>query len=214
MSPTHAIIALKSPRTAKSRLQPVLNPEQRRVLFYAMAEQMLAALQALPGIVGLHVVTPCAEVARRMLGDRVNIIRENGACGLNGAFEFAQAQLPSAGHRVLMLPGDLPLVSAAAITSLLQYQTAPVVIVPDRRHSGTNALLLGAGVRLPLQFGPGSLQRHLRVAHALGLATQVAEIAALGLDIDEPADLEEMGRHALMHLPAAPPVPEWQHATV
>ena len=44
----------------------------------------------------------------------------------------------------------------------------------------------------PPHFGPGSFARHLAAADAMGLACRVVELAGLGLDVDEPRDLEAL----------------------
>ena len=54
---TWALVPLKSPDRAKSRLAGVLSPVQRTTLFFALAERVIHALRGTPGIDNVVVVT-------------------------------------------------------------------------------------------------------------------------------------------------------------
>ncbi len=65
-------------------------------------------------------------------------------------------------ERVLLVPGDCPLLDPVELDALID-RPAParsVLIVPDRHGSGTNALLISPPVRFLPAFGPGSRARH------------------------------------------------------
>jgi len=70
-------------------------------------------------------------------------------------------------------------------------RSSEVVIVPDRRRSGTNALYLRPPSRITPRFGRESFAAHRRAA---GTAGRVLSIARLGLDIDTPSDLIALRR--------------------
>jgi len=76
---------------------------------------------------------------------------------------------------------------------------APVVIVPDRHGSGTNALLLTPPYAIAPAFGTGSFARHAALAHG---RAEVCEVPSLGLDVDTPDDLAAL-RSALDARPQA-----------
>ena len=81
-----AIVPLKSPDTAKSRLAQVLSPEQRRALFFELARRVLTALQETSGISQVAVVTASEEVARFAQGFDAMILREPCDAGTAQAF--------------------------------------------------------------------------------------------------------------------------------
>ena len=78
-----AVVPLKSPSLAKSRLAGVLTAEQRRAWFFEMAHRALSALRACRGIDGVAVISADAEVAR--------FARERGALVLEEAREQGTA---------------------------------------------------------------------------------------------------------------------------
>ncbi len=70
-------------------------------------------------------------------------------------------------------------------------QASPIVVLsPDRRRSGTNALLMAPPGTIEYGFGPDSFERHVRSAEAAGARVEIIELPTLGLDVDAPEDLE------------------------
>ena len=65
-----------------------------------------------------------------------------------------------------------------------------VVIAPDRRRRGTNALLLSPADLIEYDFGGNSFVRHCERARRAGARLEVVELPSLGLDLDLPEDLE------------------------
>jgi len=97
--------------------------------------------------------------------------------------------------RVLLVPGDTPLIEAHEITALLERAERDgtgAVIVPDRHGSGTNALLLAPPIAMAPSFGENSLARHRANAAKAGLTHRVEAIPSLLLDVDTPDDLAEL----------------------
>ena len=84
-----AVVPLKSPETAKSRLADALSGSQRRELFFSMARHVLQTLRASPGITQVAVVTSSNEVAHlaQEYGCRVMIeraaLRSGGTVGIH-----------------------------------------------------------------------------------------------------------------------------------
>jgi 2-phospho-L-lactate guanylyltransferase len=191
-----AVVPLKSPEHAKTRLAGCLSPAQRRQLLFDLAARTIDALQATPAIDAVAVVTASAEIAAFAQARGARPLLQLTETGTAAAFAAAIAQLrPLNLDRLLMIAGDLPLISAAALQTLC----APcagidVTIVPDRHRAGTNALLCVPPDVLAPCFGERSFQRHLAAARAANLRARILEIDALALDLDEPADLEELRR--------------------
>lgn len=117
---------------------------------------------------------------------------------LNAALEQATSFARDQGAgAVLVLPADLPLLTLAEVEKLWQasqqlYSARAMVIAPDGRNEGTNALLVRPPGALRYQFGPDSFRRHCRQAQALGMAWHVQRSTRLGLDVDVPADLDDL----------------------
>ena len=103
---------------------------------------------------------------------------------------------------ILVVPGDLPAVSAgelgrvvrAAVAVLAERVAAGsppnaiVAIVPDRGGTGTNVLLVAPPGAIAFQFGEGSRAAHAAAARRAG-AAYVELGGPLGLDLDTPDDL-------------------------
>jgi 2-phospho-L-lactate guanylyltransferase len=190
---TWALVPLKSRERAKSRLATVLSPEQRTHLFFALARQVILTLQTTRGIDAVAVITASAEIAAfaRSLG--ATPILQSADFGMSAAFELAVGELQIANaRRVLMLPGDLPLISSVALEALLAAagNEPGVVVVPDRHRTGTNALLCAPPRALSPCFGGHSFERHMQAAQAARLDAHIFEHEALALDLDHPEDLD------------------------
>ena len=194
-----AVVPLKSPETAKSRLAPTLSATQRRELFFLMARHVLQTLRATPGISEVAVVTSSDDVARLAQDYRARVIRQLADAGTAQAFSAAISDLrPLQLDRVLLISGDLPLLSTAAVTTLLAARArgAGVVVVPDRRRIGTNALLCAPPDALAPCFGANSFAKHVALARDHGVSTTTLELDELALDLDDAEDLEYL-RHRL-----------------
>jgi 2-phospho-L-lactate/phosphoenolpyruvate guanylyltransferase len=188
-----AVVPLKSPENAKSRLSGVLSPVQRRQLLFTLAERVIRALQATRGINDVAIVTASKEIAAfaRRLG--AQLILQSAEAGTAAAFAAAIQQLqPLQLQRLLMIAGDLPLVSPAAIEQVIACADSQpgVVVVPDRHRVGTNALLCAPPEVMAPCFGQDSFQLHLRAAETAGIAAHVLEVNELALDLDVADDLE------------------------
>lgn len=196
---TWALVPLKSSERAKSRLAEVLDVEQRRRLFFALAERVILALHESRNIDAVAVVTSSREVAEFAKALGAMPILQEADVGMSPALESALWSLQTMQpERVLMVPGDLPLICARAVDAIFDTQTSHehVVLVPDRRHEGTNALLCSPPQAIAPHFGCASFARHLSAARAANIATRVVEIAELALDLDCADDLNYLRNHA------------------
>ena len=183
------VVPVKDLHSAKSRLSPALDPEDRAELTLHMLGHVLAALRE-AGLENVCVVSPDSDV--------LGVAREYGASpllqegrGLNPALEEARIWTVRRGaSSLLVLPADLPFLKAQDIPTLLEEEGPRVVISPDKAWTGTNALLLRPPDALPFAFGPDSFEIHLRLARERGLAVSVHELPNLALDLDTAEDLE------------------------
>ena len=92
--------------------------------------------------------------------------------------------------RVLLVPGDTPLLAVDEVEALLAGAgDSEVVIVPDRHDTGTNALVLTPPTAIEPSFGPDSLARHVAAAQAAGVNHRVERVPSLIFDVDTAEDL-------------------------
>jgi 2-phospho-L-lactate guanylyltransferase len=124
---------------------------------------------------------------------KVPVIVDTGE-DLNGALTEAHRMLLESGYReVLILPADLPTITAADIDGLTHAGgIGGFAIAPDTVGSGTNALCLASAQPFRFQFGLGSRYLHLQEAERMGLSPQVVHLPGLQFDVDSPADLSRL----------------------
>jgi 2-phospho-L-lactate guanylyltransferase len=111
--------------------------------------------------------------------------------GLNAALNQAREWAMARGAQVLLvLPADLPRLTCGDITTMLDLAREPrcVVIAPDARDEGTNALLLCPPDALNFAFGPQSFYEHCAQAETSQLASHIYRSPTVALDLDTPAD--------------------------
>ena len=83
----------------------------------------------------------------------------------------------------------LPLVIYYAAKNDKSKDPPVVVVAPDRRNEGTNALLVCPAGLIEYEYGPGSFQRHCQRAVDAGARLEICELPSLALDMDLPEDL-------------------------
>jgi 2-phospho-L-lactate/phosphoenolpyruvate guanylyltransferase len=177
------LVPVKALAEAKGRLAPEVGPLQRRLLAIAMFEDVVAALQAVPGLDRPVVVSPDREVWRRADAMGCRVVEEPpGAGDLNGA--LAAAAAATNGSALLVVAADLPLASAAGLERVLAAATAPVAVVPSHDGGGTNVLAWRDPASFAPSFGPASAARHLAVPGAVRV-----DEPGLALDVDTAGDL-------------------------
>jgi 2-phospho-L-lactate guanylyltransferase len=189
---TIAILPVKSFGAAKQRLSPALGAGTRQALAQAMFSDVLGSLRHVPGLDEIAVVTadPVAESAA--FGERVRVLRDGERGGQSRAASIGIRYAVAAGlERVLLVPGDTPLLDPVEVAGLLE-RAPDVAIVPDRHGTGTNALVLRPPDAIEPSFGPGSFERHLRAAESAGVAYSAERVPSLMLDVDTAADLAEL----------------------
>ena len=186
-----AILPIKSFDQAKQRLSETLDPVTRRVLAEAMFSDVLVALRRSTLIESVLVVSGDHGAQRIAAGYGATVI-EDQELGHNEAVALGiQRAVELGAPRVLLVPGDCPLLDPRELDELLSRPAATrsAVVVPDRHGSGTNALLLTPPDALVPAFGPGSRQRHESIAGRAGLEVQTVPVDSLALDVDTPEDL-------------------------
>ena len=186
---TAVVIPVRTFEGAKSRLGAVLDAEERRDLVERLLKRTIAAALATPGVAEVVVVSPDPGVLEVAVtaGARPLLQRSRG---LNPALHEGRAAIRS--DRLLVLPADLPGVTADALAAILAAGDAAgapaVVLAPDRHGRGTNALLLAPPDVIDPAFGGDSRADHAWLASSAD-AVFVEVPGELALDIDTPDDL-------------------------
>jgi 2-phospho-L-lactate guanylyltransferase len=187
------IVPVKPLRRGKSRLAGILSEEERTQLNVSMLSHTLKVLKQVPEIEHTLVVSrdPAALALARDFGAKT--LLEDGSPQLNTALRRATAVAQAyATEGILILPADLPLLNPEDVQEIISRSRKPpvVVISPDRRGSGTNALLVSPSGLIDYCFGPGSFQRHCERANNANVPLEVVELLAIGIDLDLPSDLD------------------------
>jgi 2-phospho-L-lactate guanylyltransferase len=191
-----AILPVKRFAAAKRRLAAGIDDERREAIVAAMLEDVLEAIGEARSIERTIVVSdePRAVVVATTAG--AEIVPDPGEDGHPGAVLAGIARAEQLGaERVVLLPGDCPLLEPRELDRLLTGIPAGyVAIVPDRHGTGTNALALAPPGAIRPAFGEGSCARHVAAAREAGIPFAVEEVPSLALDLDTPADVVALTR--------------------
>ena len=184
-----ALVAINARVDCKSRLAGKLPVDRRLSLVRAMLERALTALRGSHTVTNIAVVTP----ERDTIPADVKVIQDPGG-GLNAALDAARKILVGDGaSELLVLPADLPLVTAAEIDQLVESgRRTGFAIATDAAGGGTNALYIAPPAPFRFRFGPGSRLCHLEEAARLGLEAKLLRSHGLEFDLDGPADLDRL----------------------
>jgi 2-phospho-L-lactate guanylyltransferase len=197
---TLAVLPIKNFTEAKQRLETVLTPGPRRALAEAMFSDVLTALRRSTAVEDILVVTR-DHGAQQIAGGHGALVLDDEEPGQSPAAVLGvRYALDHEYDRVLLVPGDCPMLSQREIDQLIAqpFQAPSALIVPDRHGTGTNALLLSPPDALVPAFGPDSRERHVANAEMVGTTPELVSVASLELDIDTPDDLEVL-RGLLQH---------------
>ncbi len=190
---TLAILPVKKFEDAKQRLAETLPGGTRAALVQAMFSDVLVALRHAERIDAIAVVTVDPMAQARVRAERVLLLEDTRQAGQSVATEIGvRHALDERFDRVLLVPGDAPLLDPIEVDALLDAAEADglsAVIVPDRHGTGTNALAIAPPDALAPSFGPGSLERHIEAAEQSALAYRVEEVESLLYDVDTADDL-------------------------
>jgi 2-phospho-L-lactate guanylyltransferase len=194
---TRAVLPIKSFVEAKQRLTRELSPGPRRALAEAMFSDVLITLRRCKAIDEIVVVSS-DHAAQQIAGGHGASVLEDETPGHSEAAMVAIRDALEAGvARVLLVPGDCPLLDGKELELLLSRPESQrmAVIVPDRHGTGTNALLLSPPDVLAPSFGPDSAARHTAAAESSGVPHAIVEVPTLALDIDTAEDLDALRAH-------------------
>ncbi|HUO82592.1 MAG TPA: 2-phospho-L-lactate guanylyltransferase, partial [Gammaproteobacteria bacterium] len=184
-----AVVPIKRRSAAKQRLGGRLSPELRLALTRTMLESVVDALRNSRGVDRIAF----ASVERDTIPEEFPVLPDTGG-GLNAVLEDARRTLIARGAgTLLVLPADLPLISAADIDAVVKSgRRGGFALGADDAGRGTNALFLRTSAAFRFQFGPDSRARHLEEAMRIGCMPAEVSSPGLSLDVDEPQDLDRL----------------------
>ena len=185
------ILPVKRLDAAKSRLDSLFDPGQRRELAAAMLEDALD-LCARATFLSWHVLSADEIVLRKAAERGFETLEDPPDGGLNDSLASAIDRLSGA-DSVTIIPADTPLATASDLQDILDTGAiSDVVVVPADRDAGTNGLYLSPPDLMAPRFGESSFSGYLRNAHETGLRCSILPLEGLALDIDSPEDIDEL----------------------
>jgi 2-phospho-L-lactate guanylyltransferase len=188
-----AIIPIKPLRRGKSRLSSVLSEDKREGLNQYLLTSTLQCLKNISKIDHILVISydPSALTLARKFGARTVLENRNTNinCALRKATLAAKAINSS---KILIVPADLPLLTKDDILAVIGKSGDPpeIVIVPDRKMSGTNILLINPIGAIKYDFGEWSFRKHVEQAERKKINIKICERKNLSFDLDLPEDWE------------------------
>jgi len=193
------VLPLKALSPVKSRLAPVLSPDQREGLMKAMIGDVLAALQNCPHVEGILLVSRDPNVPALAAEYGAEILNLEKDEDLNSAVNAASDHLLEKGvKRALILHGDIPMARSSHLSRLIEESAkSDLTLLACRHGQGTNAMLTTLPARIPFLYGQDSYQRHLKAARQSGLDVRTIDFPELALDVNSPEDLLALCRHYL-----------------
>ncbi len=194
-----ALVPVKKLSDAKQRLEPFLGAE-REGLSRAMLTDVLDALCLCELIDRVMVVTADDQVADIARQRGISVTAEPAGAEMNTAIDHGVWAIKRRqGRRVLIVPSDIPLLTADEIDRLIRDFTrqainyrAAIGITPSADRGGTNCLLIDTHQTFLFQYGPKSFNLHCSVARVFSTNIVILDSDTVSMDIDEPCDILDL----------------------
>jgi len=200
-----AIIPVKTLNTAKHRLAPLLEENERRMLCLTMFEDVVDALIHSKNLDYIVVVTNDVEILKKAKNFGIKALHDSGK-GLNESLMIATKFCVKIGARnVTVVPMDIPLIKPKDVDDVISMGEGfekVVVISPSKDGYGTNLLFRQPPNIISTKFGVGSFEKHRETALAKNVYFKVYKNPRVALDIDKPEDLIEfikIGKNTKTH---------------
>ncbi len=186
------LIPVKDLSNAKQRLGAALDQQHRSQLAEAMLRDVLTAASGVRSRIDVALVTG-DERAKEMAAEfGFLVIEDTHNESETAAIEMATAWCEAQGYdTTVVIPGDIPLARSEELQQALD--AAPeegMVLAPAYDRRGSNCILRRPASIIPLRFGNDSFLPHCEAMQRTGKALVILEFAGIGLDIDNPHELE------------------------
>ncbi|MFN3705724.1 MAG: 2-phospho-L-lactate guanylyltransferase [Thermoflexales bacterium] len=186
-----ALVPVKPLLQVKTRLSACLEPQARASLMADSLQRLAYVLRDAAVADQIAVISRDPDVLAWAQQSGLVALREHGN-DLNAALRQGRRRLRAA-EALLVLAADLLAVQPNDLRTMVQLArecaSRCVVLAPDRRGSGTNALLLKPPSVIDFAFGEDSARRHAAQAMAKRVPVHWYHSETIGLDIDWPEDL-------------------------
>jgi len=187
-----AIIPIKPLSRGKSRLSSVLSDQERENLNHNLLNRSINCLKQVQEIDQIIIIShdPAVLSLSREFG--VKTLQENRNTNLNNALRKAtQAAKAFNATKLLIIPADLPFMMPEDLISMIyKSKSAPeIIIAPDRKMYGTNALFINPTGILDYDFGQWSFKKHIEQAERKKISVVIYNNDRLGFDLDLPEDM-------------------------
>jgi 2-phospho-L-lactate guanylyltransferase len=188
------LVPVKNLSAAKQRLAAVLDQPSRTELAQAMLNDVLTILDNWKLRPQVAVVTSDPYAINLAEEYKFEVIPDPDNPGETGAIELATRICVERGiDRTLVIPADIPLIQSWELDEILKHAPAEgSVLVPAADGRGTNAAFRRPANLFPLRFGNDSFKPHHAAAQATGKPYIVLNLPGIAVDIDHPADLEQL----------------------
>jgi 2-phospho-L-lactate/phosphoenolpyruvate guanylyltransferase len=188
-----AVLPVKNLRNAKQRLSGLLSAAQRQALAFLLYKRTLDTLCQATDIDQLVVATSDPEIADYARRSHVMVFDENEQISHSASADAACLRALQMGARtVLLVPIDVPLVTASDFNHLASAARPGLIVVPSSDGTGTNALVRTPPDVMQCFFGPGSFRAHMDQARAKGIPAEELRLQGLMFDLDTPEDVTEL----------------------
>lgn len=186
------LIPFKSLATAKQRLAAALNQEQRSMFAEAMLLDVLTASARVTDRMDVALVTGDERAQGLAQEFGFAVIEDVRNESETAAIEMATSWCEERGYdTTIVVPADIPLITSVELRRTLD--AAPeegAVFVPAYDRRGSNCILRRPASIIPLRFGNDSFMPHCEAIKKTGKELVILEMAGIGLDIDNPHELE------------------------
>ncbi len=186
------LIPFKSVATAKQRLAKALNQQQRSQLAEAMLRDVLSAASGVRNRIDVALVTGDARAQTMAREFGFVVIEDTRNESETAAIEFATAWCEQRGYdTTIVVPADIPLITSDELHRVLDAAPAEgAVFVPAYDRRGSNCILRRPASIIALRFGNDSFLPHCEAIQRTGRELVILEMPGIGLDIDNPHELE------------------------
>jgi 2-phospho-L-lactate guanylyltransferase len=188
-----AVVPIKHLATSKRRLASVLTLGNRMRLTLDMLEDVLKAIRA--STVKEAVVVGSDPRVRELAANAGFLYKDEDGRGLNRAITGSIDWCMKRGaEAVLVLPGDIPLLSPVDINRIIKIagDSEPTVVLSPSENGGTNALFMRPPNLIPVSYGQGSFKKHINRIRARGVRPKVYYSPSVAFDIDSQKDLRRL----------------------
>ena len=185
------LLPVKDFKQAKQRLAMALPPRQRAELARAMLSDVLNALSGARRPEKVIVYTASEAVAEVVRPFDFDIVQEASVRGHSAAVNDMVEDLSGRASHILAIAGDLPLLRSEEVDYVFDADAPELSLVPSRDGTGTNAVLFVLPARIPLEYGDGSLRRHLANAESRKIRARLLSVPGIEFDMDTPEDLQD-----------------------